>query len=203
MHVWNALHAARWKYRTQKWCKKSPSGHITQLCWAISSQLRHILTVGKKLVKQQYVLHMSSLYGKLGPLTAEICWRVWRSPANFNRFCVMASLLLRHCSPEANQTLHDVWPSPGLLYYVYIFGVSCPLTVWENFARCKIHSISKSCILVYWQCYCMALQQRASAKVCSVVQGMELPNFRRGRHLYLAGRPSRWASAHILVTVVI
>jgi len=32
-----------------------------------------------------------------------------------------------------------------------------------------------------------------------VVQGMELPNFRRGRHLYSAGRPSSWASAHILV----
>jgi len=27
MHVWNVLHAARWKYRTQKWCKKSPSAH--------------------------------------------------------------------------------------------------------------------------------------------------------------------------------
>ena len=26
-----------------------------------------------------------------------------------------------------------------------------------------------------------------------------LPNFRRGRHQYSAGRPSRWASAHILV----
>jgi len=28
---------------------------------------------------------------------------------------------------------------------------------------------------------------------------MELKNFYIGRHLYLAGRPSRWASAHILV----
>jgi len=28
---------------------------------------------------------------------------------------------------------------------------------------------------------------------------MELPNFRRGRHLYSTGRPSRWALAHILV----
>jgi len=26
---------------------------------------------------------------------------------------------------------------------------------------------------------------------------MELRNFRRGRHLYSTGRPSRWASAHI------
>jgi len=32
--------------------------------------------------------------------------------------------------------------------------------------------------------------------VCGVVQGMELRNFRRARHLYSAGRPSRWASAH-------
>jgi len=29
---------------------------------------------------------------------------------------------------------------------------------------------------------------------------MELGNFRRGRHLYSAERPSRWASAHILVS---
>jgi len=27
MQVWNVLHAARWKYRTQKLAKKSPSGH--------------------------------------------------------------------------------------------------------------------------------------------------------------------------------
>jgi len=27
MQVWNVLQAAEWKYRTQKWCKKSPSEH--------------------------------------------------------------------------------------------------------------------------------------------------------------------------------
>jgi len=31
---------------------------------------------------------------------------------------------------------------------------------------------------------------------------MELWNFGRGRHLYSAGQPSRWASAHILVTYI-
>jgi len=31
--------------------------------------------------------------------------------------------------------------------------------------------------------YCTALQQRASAKLCGMVQGMELQNFRRRRHL--------------------
>jgi len=29
---------------------------------------------------------------------------------------------------EANQILHDVWPPPGLLHYIYIFGGCCPLT---------------------------------------------------------------------------
>ena len=28
-----------------------------------------------------------------GPLTAEICWRVWGTPTNFNGFCVLAALL--------------------------------------------------------------------------------------------------------------
>jgi len=51
-----------------KWCKKSPSiHHRTTLsgyifaCRAISSQLRHVSTIRRKLVKQQYLLlHMSA-----------------------------------------------------------------------------------------------------------------------------------------------
>jgi len=131
-----------------------------------------------------------------GPLTGEIDLPVWVTPANFNGFCVLPSLLQRRRSTKANQTLHDVWPSYGLVPYVYFFRGLLPLT---NFARCKIHFTSKSYVLLYWQRYCTALQQWASAKLCSVIQGMELRNFRRGRHLYLAGRPSRWTSAHILV----
>jgi len=34
---------------------------------AISSQLRHVSTIGKKLVKQRYVLNMFSQYGELRP----------------------------------------------------------------------------------------------------------------------------------------
>ena len=50
---------------------------------------------------------------------------------------------------------------------------------------------------MYWQRFCTVLQQPAFAKLCGVVQGMELRNFRRRRHLYSAGRPSRWALAHL------
>jgi len=57
-----------------------------------------------------------------GPLTTEIGSRVWGTPANFNGFHVLALLLQRRRSPEANHTLHGVWPSPGLVHYIYIFG---------------------------------------------------------------------------------
>jgi len=61
-----------------------------------------------------------------GPLTAEICWRVWGTPANFNGFRVLPSLLQQRRSPEANETVHDVWPFPGLVRYIYTFWGSCP-----------------------------------------------------------------------------
>ena len=41
----------------KKGAKNRHLGTIAQLCQAISSQLRHISTIEKKLVKQQYVLH--------------------------------------------------------------------------------------------------------------------------------------------------
>jgi len=49
------LHAARSKYRTQKIAILAPSHNYVG-----SSQLRHVSTIGKKLVKQRYLLHMSS-----------------------------------------------------------------------------------------------------------------------------------------------
>jgi len=60
---------------------------------------------------------MSHNMVKFGPLTAEICWRVWGTPANFSRFRVLASLLHRRRSTDVNKTLHDVWPSSGLVHY--------------------------------------------------------------------------------------
>jgi len=103
---------------------------IAQLCQAVSSQLRHVLTVGKKLVKQQYVLHMSSQYGELRPTNGwhRLTFGCLGTPANCNGFRMLASLLHRRRSPEANQTVHDLWPSPGLVHHIYIFGGCCPLT---------------------------------------------------------------------------
>ena len=53
--------------------KKSPKirhlGTITQLCRAISFQLRHVSTTGKILVKQQCLPHVSTQYGKFWPIS--------------------------------------------------------------------------------------------------------------------------------------
>jgi len=45
-------------------------GTIAQICRAVSSQLRHVSTIGKELVKQQHLLDMSSQYGELRPTSA-------------------------------------------------------------------------------------------------------------------------------------
>jgi len=61
-------------------------------------------------------------------LAAEIASLVRGTPANFNGFRGLSSLLQRRRSTEANQTFHNVWPLPGLVDYIYIFGGCCSLT---------------------------------------------------------------------------
>jgi len=59
MQVWNVLHAARWKYRTQKSSKIAiwaPSHKLSGYIFATKARIDN----RKKIVKQQYTLHMSS-----------------------------------------------------------------------------------------------------------------------------------------------
>jgi len=139
---------------------------------------------------------MPSQYGELQPTIVRDRLAGFGHPSKYQRGSRLgfatAATSLNGNQPNFARCLTVCWA--GILHNI-VSGV-LPLT--EFFARCKIHFTSKSCGL-YWQRYCTALQQPASAKLCGVVQGMELRNFRRGRYLYSAGRPSRWASAHILV----
>jgi len=104
--------------------KNLPFGHRgrTLSGCALSLQLRYVSAIEKKLVKQQYLLHMPHNLANFGPLATEMGSRVWGTPASLNGFHVLASLLQRRRSLEANQTLHDIWPSPGLVHYICIFG---------------------------------------------------------------------------------
>jgi len=140
------LHAARCKYRTQKLAKNSPSGHHrTTLSGCIFFATKECVHNRKNPLNSNISSTCSHNMATFRPLMAEISLPVWGTPANFNGFRVSPSLVQRRRSPEANHTLHDVWPSPGLVHYIYIFGGSCP---WRNFAKCKL-TLRPSLVISY------------------------------------------------------
>jgi len=105
MQVWNVLHAARCQYRTQKSRQNRHLGTIAQLCRAISSQLRHISTIGKKLLSSNISSTWPHNIVNFDPLAAEIGPVVWGTPANFNGFRVLAALLHGTVVVGVSQTL--------------------------------------------------------------------------------------------------
>ena len=87
------LHAARWKCRTQKIAKNSPSANLR------TSLLRHIFAT-KACIDNRKNLLSSNISStcphnivNFGPLVAEIGWQVWVTPANVNGFRVLAASL--------------------------------------------------------------------------------------------------------------
>jgi len=115
MQVWNVLHAACWKYRTQKIAKNSPSAQDrTTLSGCIFATKARIDNRKRNLLNNSISSTCPHNMANFCPLTAEIGLPVCGTSANFNGFRILASLLQWRRSPEANQTLHDVWPSPGL-----------------------------------------------------------------------------------------
>jgi len=91
MHVWNVLHAARWKYRTQK---NRHLGSIAKLCVYIFAT-KACINKRKKFLKWQYLLHMSPQYGELGPTNGWDLFSSLGTPANFNAFHVLASVVYK------------------------------------------------------------------------------------------------------------
>jgi len=77
----------------KKVAKNRHLGTITQLCRAISSQLRHISTMRKNLLSSNMSSTCPRNMVNFGLLTPEIHPVVWGTPANFNVFCVFAALL--------------------------------------------------------------------------------------------------------------
>jgi len=98
--------------------------------------------IGKRLLNSNMV--------NFHPLTAETGWRVWGTPENFNGVRVLPSLLQRRRWTEVNQILHDVWPSAGLIYYIYIFGGSCPLTEFCQVQNSLCVQVLHSPVLAAW-----------------------------------------------------
>jgi len=160
MQVWNALHAARWKYRTQKWRKNRHAiwAHRTTLSdWVFATKA--CIDNRKKILWSSNIsstcLHSMANFGLLA---AEICWRVWCTHQISTGFASW----LRYCSDVAHRRPTKLCTMFGrLLGCSYtMYTLSTALAPWRNFAMCRIHFASKSCVLLYWQRYCTALQQR-------------------------------------------
>jgi len=66
---------------------------IAQIRRAIPSQLRHISTIGKKILSSNTSSTCPYNMVNFSPLAAEILSLVWGTPANFNGFRVLAALL--------------------------------------------------------------------------------------------------------------
>jgi len=148
MEVWNVLHVARWKYRTQKVAKNSPSAHHRTTLSGHIFTTKACIDNRKKLVKQQYLLHMSSQYGGLQPTNGSDQFVSLGHPSKFQQVSHLGGITAPTSLIEANQTLHDVC---CLLSWYTIYTFSGALAPWRNSAHCKIHLASKSCALLYWQ----------------------------------------------------
>jgi len=89
--------------------KKSPKIHrlhtITQLYRAISPQLRHISTIGEKVLNTNMFSTCPYNMANFSSLTAEIGSGVWGTPANFNGLRFLAALLHSTLVLDVSQTL--------------------------------------------------------------------------------------------------
>ena len=96
-------------------------------------------------------------------LVAEIGLLVWDISTGFASW-------QRYCSDVAQRKPTKLCTVFGcLLGWYTTYTLSQALAPLRNFARCKIHfASSKSCTLLYWQCYCTPLEQWARAKLCGV-----------------------------------
>jgi len=93
MHVWNLMHAARWKYRTKKWRIKSRSGHHPTTVLGYIFAIKTRIDNRKKLLDSNIAPTCPNNMVNFGSLAAEIISLVCGTPANFNGFRVLPALL--------------------------------------------------------------------------------------------------------------
>jgi len=86
------------KYRTQKWRKKSPSGHHPTTLSGYIFATKACIDNRKKLVKQQYLPHMSLQYDELRPTSGWDRFVSLGHPSKFQRLSRLDSITARHSS---------------------------------------------------------------------------------------------------------
>jgi len=189
MQVWNVLIAARWKCRTQKIAKNSPSVHHRTTLSGYIFATKACIDNRKKAVKQRYLLHVSSQYGELWPSRDWDRFVSLGHPSKFQRVSCCGFV-------AAATSLNGSQPN-----FAWCLAISSAGTLYIHF----LAFLPRNGILpgaTFTLRPSLALSYFGSVTARHSSSGRE-PNFaalNRGRHLYSAGRPSRWALAHILVS---
>jgi len=89
----------------KKVAKHRHLGTIGQLCRAISSQIRHISTIGKNWLSSNISSTGPHNMVNFGPLATEIVSLVWGTPSHFTGFRVLAAVLQGTLVVGVSQTL--------------------------------------------------------------------------------------------------
>jgi len=173
--------------------KKSPKisdlRTIAQLWRAISSQPRHVSTIGRKLLNANISPTGPHLIDvNFGSLAAEIGSLVWGHPSKFQRVSLLGFVTvatsLNRSQPNFAGCLAVSWA--GRLY-IHFRGLLPRNGILPGAKFTLRPSLALSCIASVTARYSSSWRQPYFATLS------------RGRHLCSAGRPSRWALAHILV----
>ena len=161
------LHAARWKYKTQKIARNTQSApHRATLSGYVFATNEHIDN-GKKVVKQQYLPHMS-LYNMVnfGPLAAKVGSLVSSTPVNFNGFRVLAALLYGSLVVGVSHTLRH-WTEGATYIRHGGHHVGHWLTFWLML-NCLIFTSCPGCEVSGSVCVCLSVCLWACLSVCPV-----------------------------------
>jgi len=124
------LHVGRWKCRTQKIAKNSPSvHHLKTLMGYIFANKAHIDNRKKNLNSNISSTCPHNMVN-FGPLAAEICWRVWGTPSKFQQVSHLGSVIAwpsssRHqpnfAALNTGRHLYSAgWPSRWALAHILV-----------------------------------------------------------------------------------
>jgi len=105
------MHEPKYRQKIAIW---APSHNIVGLC---PSQLRHVSTIGKNLLSSNVSATCRHNMVNFGILTAEIRWRVWGTPANFNTFRASSERQPNFAALNRGQGHHHVGHWPTFLAY--------------------------------------------------------------------------------------
>jgi len=108
--------------------KKSPSVHHRTLLCCIFATKARINNRKKNLLNSNTSSTCPYNMANFSPLAAEICWRVWGTPVNFNGFCVLAALLHSTLVVGISQTLRHFTKGT-----TYIPQGGCHVGHWPTF----------------------------------------------------------------------